>query len=69
MPLLHQFLSNNSGSFEVRIYGVSAQGGSVKGDSRTALAKKTPSERIQCVGHATEPHDLTAPIFWLTEGA
>jgi len=66
LPLLDQFLANNPESFDVRIYGVSAQGGDVAGDQRTTLLRMTPSERIECVGPETDPHDLTAPIIWLT---
>ena len=68
LPLLHQFLRNNPGSFSVRVYGVSAQGGDVTGAQRLALAKKTPSRRIQCVGTDVDEHDLTAPLMWLSEG-
>jgi hypothetical protein len=68
MPLLDQFLKNNPHSFEVRTYGVSAQGGKVTGDAKTRLLKLSPSERIQCVGPHTGPHDLTAPLVWLSGG-
>jgi hypothetical protein len=66
LPLLHQFLAANPGSFESQIYGVSAQGGDVKGDRRAELLLMTPSERITCVGPETEHHDLTSPVLWLT---
>lgn len=66
MPLLHQFLRNNPGSFDFRAYGISAQGGDVRGDDRLALARQTPGERIQCHGLDADLHDLTAPIFWLS---
>lgn len=68
LPLLHQFLANNPETFSVRTYGVSAQGGDVAGDQRMTLAKQTPSLRVRCVGVDTDPHDLTAPLVWLTEG-
>lgn len=68
LPLLHQFLSNNPQSFQVRVYGVSAQGGDVTGEQRTELLKRTPSARIECIGPNTDPHDLTAPILWLGGG-
>jgi hypothetical protein len=68
MPLLDQFLKNNPGSFEVRAYGVSAQGGKVTGDERAGLLKLTPSQRIQCVGPGAVGHDLTAPLVWLSGG-
>lgn len=70
MPLLHQFLSSNPQSFEIKIYGVSAQGGTMQEESRKQLlAKHTASERIRCVGGEANIHDLTAPIAWLSEKA
>jgi hypothetical protein len=68
MPLLDQFLKNNPDSFEVRTYGVSAQGGNVTGDAKTGLLKLSPSERIQCDGPHAGAHDLTAPLVWLSGG-
>jgi hypothetical protein len=68
MPLLDQFLKNNPDSFEVRTYGVSAQGGSVTGDARNELLKLPPSRRVQCVGPNTSAHDLSAPLVWLSGG-
>jgi hypothetical protein len=65
MPLLYQFLKNNEESFCARVYGVSAQGGDVKGEERAALARQTPSERIQCLGRNVDLHDLTAPVLWI----
>jgi hypothetical protein len=66
MPFLHQFLANNPESFAYRVYGVSAQGGDVTGEQRITLVRQTPSRRIQCVGPGADPHDLTAPLLWLT---
>lgn len=66
LPFLHQFLFNNPASFDVRVYGVSAQGGDVAGAQRDALLRQTPSHRIECVGPGAEPHDITAPLVWLT---
>jgi hypothetical protein len=65
-PFLHQFLTNNPDSFRVRVYGISAQGGDVTGDQRAELLRQTPSGRIECVGSGGDPHDLTAPVLWLT---
>lgn len=64
-PLLHQFLVTNSNSFESRVYGVSAQGGDVTGVQKPALLRKTPTERIQCIGPGVAQHDLTSPVVWL----
>jgi len=65
-PFLYQFLVNNQQSFDFRVYGVSAQGGDITGDQRNALLRQTPSQRIQCVGPDADPHDLTAPVVWLS---
>lgn len=77
MPLLDQYLKNST--IEVRIYGVSAQGGDLpeKNDSKNPgdreklkqLAKA--SDRIQIVGYGVQKSDLTHPICWLSglEGA
>lgn len=67
LPLLHQFLTNNPESFSVRVYGISAQGGDVTSDQRATLLRRTPSRRIECAGSGGDPHDLTAPVLWLTE--
>jgi hypothetical protein len=69
MPLLHQFLVTNKNSFDARAFGVSAQGGIVKGEgeARKALLEKTPSERITLAGGDSR-HDLTEPIIWLMRG-
>ncbi len=64
LPLLHQFLISNPASFDHRVYGVSAQGGDVKTE-KNSLLRITPSERIRCVGHDGESHDITEPISWL----
>ena len=68
LPLLHQFFVSNPKSFVFNVYGVSAQGGDVKGASKGELVLKTPSTRICCVGPDTDPHDLTSPIAWLMSG-
>lgn len=65
-PLLHQFLFNNSSSFEFQVYGISAQGGSIENDiSKLELAQKIPSNRIICVGPSKKSHDITSPIAWI----
>lgn len=75
-PFLHQYLVSNLESFEFRVYGISAQGGDIpKGESvateeqrgnQEELLRKIPSERVECIGPGANPHDLTAPICWLT---
>ncbi|PDT81355.1 hypothetical protein [Sinorhizobium sp. BJ1] len=68
LPFLNQFLKANRESFDVRVYGISAQGGAVTGDSRERLARETPSRRIRCMGPDADLHDLTAPVVWLSGG-
>lgn len=78
MGLLDQYLRNSE--IEVRVYGVSAQGGDLP-DKEIPLAKNDPerlseqrrllslakaSERVQIVGHGAGTHDLTHPIRWLS---
>ncbi len=67
LPFLHQFLNANPESFLSRVYGVSAQGGDVTGERRAELLRRTPSERIVCIGPATDAHDITTPLVWLSE--
>lgn len=65
LPFLYQFLANNVDSFDVRVYGVSAQGGDVTGNQRSTLLRQAPSLRCECVGPDADQHDLTAPVVWL----
>lgn len=65
--LLSQYLRNNSESFEVQIYGLSAQGAGLSQENKDRLLAMTPSERIKCVTPTTISHDLTAPLVWLSE--
>ena len=67
MPFLNQFLTHNPNSFEFKVWGVSAQGGDISGGLRTKLLSLTPSQRLRCVGDSGENHDITTPIFWLSE--
>lgn len=73
MPLLDQYLRHGDVAAEVRVYGVSAQGGqlSKKGepagpDRDRLLALDRPSERIKIVGTDVLAHDLTGPLLWLS---
>lgn len=73
MPLLDQFLRNGEIATEVRMYGVSAQGGALskKGekpsqDRARLLATAPASKRIKIIGHGVGDHDLTHPIQWLS---
>jgi hypothetical protein len=71
-PLLSQYLRNSDGVIDVRVYGVSAQGGqlSKKGDAPGPdrdhlLEMSPPSKRIWIVGPDVAEHDLTRPLLWL----
>lgn len=67
VPLLDQFLKHNPDSFEIKVWGISAQGGDIRGEKRSQLLAMTPSERVRCVGDEGSSHDLTVPISWLSE--
>ncbi len=66
-PLLSQYLDHNSASFEVKVYGLSAQGGGLSDENKTRLLALTPSERIKCVAPTVTSHDITLPLIWLSE--
>jgi hypothetical protein len=63
--MLAQFLEYNSDLWEVRVYGVSAQGGKLPNDRKKLAAITDPAKRIRLVGHDAGQHDLTAPLRWL----
>ena len=62
--MLAQFLQHNPELWDLRVYGVSAQGGRLPQD-RKRLKSMNPAERIRIVGHHAKPHDLTAPLRWM----
>lgn len=73
LPLLYQYLVHGLGAgWEMRIFGVSAQGADYDGVEGTPTADadrmremEIPSQRIKVVvGNATT-HDLTDPVHWL----
>ena len=67
-PMLNQFLTYNADMWELRIYGISAQGGTLP--QRRAEFEKmlNQSERVHVVGHGAGKHDLTTPLRWLMGG-
>ena len=72
-PLLDQYLRNPFGAMDLRIYGVSAQGGAVtqKGKApapdRDRLISIIPaSKRIAINGPDVAEHDITRPLYWLS---
>ncbi len=75
MPFLAQFLSTNRDSFEIKMWGVSAQGGALTTDAqgkivdtqvRTELLRQTPSNRIRCISPEGTSSDITLPLCWLS---
>ncbi|MGZ8181388.1 MAG: TRAFAC clade GTPase domain-containing protein [Methylobacter sp.] len=66
--MLSQYLQFNPKLWDVRIYGVSAQGGVLPRDKERLQDILKPSERVLIVGHEAAEHDLTAPINWLMSG-
>lgn len=75
LPLLAQYLDGPTG-WDVRVYGLSAQGGDYdrneEGAAKLARAQELrdldkASTRIRLVQEGAETHDLTAPLVWLTE--
>jgi hypothetical protein len=65
LPLLHQFLRANGGTFCTRYYGVSAQGGDIATDRHRILEVDEPTDRITVVDPSGRSNDLTRPIRWL----
>lgn len=65
MPLLDQFLRNNTEAFSSRVFGVSAQGAPLK-EVRSRLIKfDSPSDRIRVlVDDDPSSHDVTKPLRW-----
>lgn len=64
-PMLAQFLASNADLWEVRIYGVSAQGGKLPERKAELKGMLNQSERVRIIGHGAALHDLTAPLRWL----
>jgi len=63
--MLDQFLRYNSHLWDVRVYGISAQGGRLPEDRDRLMKFSKPSERIQVVGYGADRHDISAPLRWL----
>lgn len=75
MPLLNQYLEHGQHGWDVRIYGLSAQGTEYLSDddpeeaaSETliALLDKSGTERIRLLFDGNNSHDLTESLDWLT---
>jgi hypothetical protein len=67
LPFLWQFLTSNSQSFHVQVFGISAQGGDLNDEARTSLLEKVPSERIKVKVGGYLSSDLSQPLLWLSE--
>jgi hypothetical protein len=61
--LLSQYLTTNQETFEARVYGVSALGGTF--DELKELRKVPPAERVRIVDGPSDSRDLTRPLRWL----
>lgn len=64
-PMLAQYLQHNEELWDVRVFGVSAQGGKLPADAKALQAIDVPSHRVRVVGHGAAKHDLSAPFRWL----
>lgn len=67
--MLSQFLHNNQHLWNARVYGISAQGGSLPRDQDKLTKIAKPTERVRVVGPDAGAHDLTAPVQWLISSA
>lgn len=67
LPLLYQFLKYGNNFTDVKIVGVSAQGGDLTSadDFERLSSENLPSRRIKIVEEGDIQHDLTIPIKWL----
>ena len=74
LPLLHQYLRNAEHGFDIKLYGLSAQGGEYVAENHEdppaselldLLNLEKASDRIKLISDAEQTHDLTKPIAWL----
>lgn len=73
LPLLQQYLQHGlDRSWEVKVFGVSAQGGNydehgkpTKDEAQRMREMDVPSKRISVVSRDGLSHDLTEPLYWL----
>jgi len=64
MSYLDQYLRSNFELFNVRVYGVSAQGGDLKKDRDALQNHIRTSERILIEGPDCGAHDISEPVRW-----
>jgi hypothetical protein len=74
LPLLAQYLRGNAAQWDMRVYGLSAQGGDYDAIEAGAVPKAEAAElrkldrasrRIRLLGEGPETNDLTEPLAWL----
>ena len=65
-PFFFQFLTCNEEMFEVRIYGVSAQGFDYGNEEQRSYwqGQRYASKRVKITGSQGQHHDITQPIAW-----
>lgn len=63
-PFVSQYLASNPGSFDPKVFGVSAQGGDPAEDGDKLRAYDSQSERVHLVYDGYEGHDLTRVLAW-----
>ena len=67
MPLLFQYLENNSEKFRREYFGVSAQGGNYEDAiARQGLLSLNPKDRILVVHDGKSSNDILRPIVWIS---
>jgi len=64
LPYLVQFMRSNPEFINVRIYGVSAQGGDLSADRQALQRFERTAERILIEGPDCARHDISEPIRW-----
>jgi hypothetical protein len=69
VPLLYQYLSSNLDLFDVKYFGVSAQGGSYeKTETKDSLLElDDPLERIKVTDGKFTTNNIFSPILWITD--
>jgi hypothetical protein len=67
LPLLSQYLTANADVFQLKVFGISAQGGSLARDRQRLLDIPTPSNRVRVVCGDAPSTDISSPVRWLLE--
>jgi hypothetical protein len=65
LSLLYQYLVANSDSVPFKVFGVSAQGGELKGKSAVSRKNNSPSSAIIVTGGDEKSSDITLPLRWV----